>query len=69
MYSTNKENPLSLEDKMYTVQEFAFAIRSNFGVNDSLPDEILVKVFIDKYPMYACKIIKDIKSPGGCSCC
>jgi len=62
------KNPLDLDNKNYTIEEFAFVIRNKFGVNDNLPDEILVSAFIEKYPMYSCKIKKDIKQ-GGCSCC
>ena len=57
-----------LENKNYTIEEFAILIRNKFGVNDNLPDEILVSAFIEKYPMYSCKIKKDA-SKGGCSCC
>ena len=31
-------NPLGLEDKLYTIEEFALAVRTKFGANDSLPD-------------------------------
>ena len=62
------KNPLDLENKIYSVEEFAFLIRNKFGVNDNLPDEILVSAFIEKYPMYSCKIKKD-SNKGGCSCC
>ena len=68
MNEKTSNNPLGLEDKKYTVEEFASTIRAKFGVNDSLPDIMLVNVFIDKYPMYACKI-KETKNTGGCSCC
>ncbi len=61
-------NPLGLEDKKYTIEEFASFIRKKFGVNDSLPDAMLVSVFIDKYPMYSCNI-KENKNTGNCSCC
>ncbi len=68
MNDSAKNNPLGLEERKYTIEEFASAIRVKFGVNDSLPDSILANVFIDKYPMYACKI-KETKNTGGCSCC
>ena len=47
------KNPLALENKNYTIEEFAMLIRNKFGVNDNLPDEILVSAFIEKYPMYS----------------
>tara|TARA_B100000963_G_scaffold261342_1_gene229526 strand:+ start:1417 stop:1623 length:207 start_codon:yes stop_codon:yes gene_type:complete len=62
------KNPLALEDKNYTIEEFASLVRNKFGVNDNLPDEILVSAFIEKYPMYSCKIKID-SNKGGCSCC
>ena len=68
MNNETDNNPLGLENKKYTVTEFASAIRAKFNVNDSLPDIMLVNVFIDKYPMYGCKI-KETKNTGSCSCC
>lgn len=62
------KNPLGLEDKMFTEEEFAVAIRNKFGTNDNLPDSVLVSIFIDKYPMYSCKI-KTFKAKVRCSCC
>ena len=61
-------NPLGLEDKLYTTEEFASVVRTKFGANDSLPDFILVNIFINKYPMYACKI-KNNENRTSCSCC
>tara|TARA_B100001093_G_C26754599_1_gene982737 strand:- start:75 stop:275 length:201 start_codon:yes stop_codon:yes gene_type:complete len=63
-----KKNPLGLEDKNYTEKEFAHALRTKFDTNDFLPDSVLVNIFIDKYPMYSCKV-KRSESTGGCSCC
>ena len=68
MNNEANKNPLGLEEKKYTVEEFASFIRDKFGVNDNLPDAMLVDVFIDKYPMYAYKI-KESENIGGCSCC
>ena len=53
---TIENSPLGLEDKIYSETEFARAIRNKFGTNDNLPDSVLVSNFIDKYPMYSCKI-------------
>ena len=53
---TKDNNPLGLEDKIHSEKEFARAIRSKFGTNDNLPDSVLVSIFIDKYPIYSCKI-------------
>ena len=68
MNNRTDNNPLEIEDKDYTIQEFAIVIRNKFGVSDNLPDEILVSAFIEKYPIYSCKIKKD-SNQGGCSCC
>ena len=63
-----ENNPLGLEDKKYTEKEFALAIRNKFETNDFLPDEVLVNIFLDKYPMYSCKVNRS-KNNDGCSCC
>ena len=63
-----ENNPLGLENKKYTEKEFALAIRNKFETNDFLPDEVLVNIFLDKYPMYSCKV-KRSKNNDGCSCC
>tara|TARA_B100001093_G_scaffold42489_1_gene36116 strand:- start:57 stop:257 length:201 start_codon:yes stop_codon:yes gene_type:complete len=63
-----ENNPLGLKDKKYTEKEFALAIRNKFETNDFLPDQVLVNIFLDKYPMYSCKV-KRTENKGGCSCC
>jgi len=65
---TQENNPLGLKDKTYTEKEFALAIRTKFETNDFLPDEVLVNIFLDKYPMYSCKV-KRTENKGRCSCC
>ena len=68
MHNKVNNNPLGLEEeKKYTVEDFASTIKAKFGVNDNLPDIMLVNVFIDKNPMYAC--IKETKNTGSCSYC
>tara|TARA_Y100000766_G_C18849463_1_gene577442 strand:+ start:25 stop:237 length:213 start_codon:yes stop_codon:yes gene_type:complete len=67
----NNNNPLALKDKLYTIEEFALAVRTKFGANDNLPDSVLVDIFLNKYPMYSCKV-KNKKNPSnqtGCNCC
>lgn len=68
MSNETNNNPLRIEDKKYTIKEFASVIRDKFGVNDSLPDLMLVNVFIDKYPIYS-RNIKETDNNSGCSCC
>ena len=41
--TTNTNNPLGLEDKLYTIEEFASTIRAKFGTNDNLPDSVIVE--------------------------
>ena len=65
---SQENNPLGIEDKTYTEKEFALAIRTKFETNDFLPDQVLVNIFLDKYPIYACKV-KRTENKGGCSCC
>ena len=69
--TTNTYNPLGLEDKLYTVEEFAFEIRNKFGADDSVSDIFLAEIFLAKYPMYSCKIKKQKNQviKGSCSCC
>ena len=65
---TLETNPLGLEDKKYTEKEFALALRNKFETNDFLPDQVHVNIFLDKYPMYSCKV-KRTENNGGCRCC
>ena len=65
---TLTKNPLVLEDKSYTEKKFAQALRTKFETNDLLPDQVLVNIFLDKYPMYSCKV-KRTENKGGFSCC
>tara|TARA_B100001029_G_C14606760_1_gene206841 strand:+ start:303 stop:446 length:144 start_codon:yes stop_codon:yes gene_type:complete len=46
--NVNSNNLLNLEDKVYTVKEFASALRNKYGANDTLSDIILVNIFIEK---------------------
>lgn len=63
-----ENNPLGLKDKTFTEKEFAHALRAKFETTDLLPDEVLVNIFIDKYPMYSCKV-KRAGNKGRSSCC
>jgi len=64
-------NPLGLEKKLYTVEEFASAIRIKFGGDNTISDVILTEMFLAKYPMYSCKVkkSKNQSSKKTCSCC
>ena len=67
----NINNPLGLDEKLYTVEEFAFEIRNRFGADDNVSDIFLVEIFLAKFPMYSCKIkkLKNQEVKGSCSCC
>ena len=42
----NINNPLGLEEKRYTVEEFASQIRNKFGNDDSISDIFLAEIFL-----------------------
>ncbi len=65
------ENPLNLEDKLYTVEEFAAILKEKFGNNNNVSDIFLAEMFLAKYPFYSCKIKKSEKhiSQTNCNCC
>ena len=66
--SKAKTNPLGLEDKLYTIEEFAAALRRKFGGENTISDVILTEMFLAKYPMYSCKV-KKYKNQSGQRCC
>ena len=45
--SENTNNPLGLKDKLYTIEEFASEIRSQFGADDYVSD-----IFLDLVCIY-----------------
>ena len=67
----NQKNPLGLEVKQFTIQEFGAAIRKKFGADKTVSDFMLGQIFIAKYPVYSCKIKKSKNhiSQKSCSCC
>ena len=64
-------NPLGLENKLYTLEEFGSAIRSKFGGDNFISNIILAELFLAKYPMYSCKIKKSENHipQKNCGCC
>ena len=68
---TNDKNPLELEDKLYTVEEFGSAIRSKFGGDSYISNVMLAELFLAKYPVYSCQIKKSKNhiSHKSCGCC
>ena len=67
----SKNNPLGLENKLYTVEEFGFSVRNKFGGHSYISNIMLGELFLAKYPMYSCKIKKSKNhiSKKSCGCC
>ncbi len=70
MTKENK-NPLGLEEKIYTIEEFASTLRTKFGEKNNISDVVLTEIFLAKYPMYSCKIKKSQNQVNqkSCGCC
>ena len=68
-----KENndPLGLENKLYTIEEFGSIVRNKFGADNYISDVILGELFLAKYPFYSCKIKKSENyiPKKNCGCC
>tara|TARA_B100000965_G_C19536328_1_gene733538 strand:- start:894 stop:1106 length:213 start_codon:yes stop_codon:yes gene_type:complete len=67
----NNENPLALEEKLYTIEEFGNAIRNKFGGDSNISNVMLGEIFLTRYPIYSCKIKKSKNhvSQKSCGCC
>jgi hypothetical protein len=65
------KNPLQLEDKLYTIEEFGYSVRNKFGGNENISDVMLGEIILAKYPVYSCKIKKSKNhiSQKSCGCC
>ena len=64
-------NPLQLEDKKYTIEEFGHAVRTKFGGDINISNVMLGEIILSKYPVYSCKIkkLKNHISQKNCGCC
>ena len=64
-------NPLGLENKLYTLEEFGSTLRNKFGGNNYISNIMLAEIFLNKYPVYSCKIkkSKNYTSQKSCGCC
>ena len=64
-------NPLGLEDRVYTIEEFASVLRTKFGADKNISDIFLTEMFLAKYPMYSCRIKKTQgqSNQTSCGCC
>ena len=67
----NRQNPLGLKNKLYSVEEFGATIRNKFGADNNISNLILGEIFLSKYPIYSCKIkkSKDYITQKSCGCC
>ena len=67
----NKDNPLGLENKIYTLEEFGNEIRNRFGADNCISNVMLAELFLAKFPVYSCKIKKPKNhiSQKSCGCC
>ncbi len=67
----NDSNPLGLEDKQFTIEEFGANLRDKFGGDNYISNVMLAEIFLAKYPIYSCKIIKPKNhiSQKNCGCC
>ena len=70
MKETDK-NPLGLENKPYTIEEFGSVVRNKFRGDNYISNIILAELFLAKYPVYSCKIkkSKNYISQKSCGCC
>ena len=64
-------DPLGLENKLYTIEEFGSIIRNKYGGDKFISDVILGELFLAKYPFYSCKIKKseNYTHKKNCGCC
>ena len=64
-------NPLGLEKKLYTIEEFGSALRNKFGGDNYISNVMLAEIFLAKYPMYSCQIKKpnNYTNQKSCGCC
>ena len=67
----NDNNPLGLEDKQFTIEEFGADLRDKFGGDNYISNVILAEIFLSKYSIYSCKIKKPKNhiSQKNCGCC
>ena len=65
------KNPLGLENKLYTIEEFGSVVRNKFGGDNYISIIMLAELFLAKYPVYSCKIKKPKNhiSEKSCGCC
>ena len=67
----DNDNPLGIEKKLYTIDEFGAILRNKFGADNYISNVMLAEIFLAKYPVYSCKIKKPKThiSSKNCGCC
>tara|TARA_B100001093_G_scaffold351645_1_gene336151 strand:+ start:2286 stop:2498 length:213 start_codon:yes stop_codon:yes gene_type:complete len=67
----NGNNPLGIENKLYTIEEFGSVLRNKFAADSFISDVMLAELFLTKYPIYSCNIKKSNNhiSQKSCGCC
>ena len=67
----NNDNPLNIENKLYTIEEFGYTLRNKFGADNNITNVMLAEIFLAKYPIYSCKIKKSQNHTykKSCGCC
>tara|TARA_B100000902_G_C27034885_1_gene776357 strand:+ start:160 stop:372 length:213 start_codon:yes stop_codon:yes gene_type:complete len=67
----NNDNPLGIENRFYTIEEFGSTLRKKFGADNYISNVMLAEIFLTKYPVYSCKIkkLKNHVSQKSCGCC
>ena len=67
----NENNPLELENKLYSIEEFGSALRNKFGGDNYISNVMLAELFLAKYPVYSCNIkkLENHVSQKSCGCC
>ena len=62
---------LPAAEKLYTIEEFGYAVRSKFGGDENISNVMLGEIILAKYPIYSCKIKKPKNhiSQKSCGCC
>ena len=67
----DNDNPLGLEKKLYTIEEFGAILRNKFGADNYISNTMLAEIFLTKYPDYSCKIkkLENHDSEKSCGCC
>tara|TARA_B100001758_G_scaffold142217_1_gene122492 strand:+ start:172 stop:423 length:252 start_codon:yes stop_codon:yes gene_type:complete len=67
----NNDNPLGIEKKLYTIEEFGATLRNKFGADNYISNTMLAEIFLAKYPVYSCNIkkLENHVSQKSCGCC